>query len=75
MVCIVCKNIKSTLCASCKKVRYCSRTCQRTHWAVHKKLCKMMRNIEKKDNSMSCFSESKESRDIITNFIGKLMFY
>lgn len=27
------------LCAGCKKVAYCNRTCQKSHWKQHKKIC------------------------------------
>lgn len=27
------------LCAGCKKVAYCNKTCQKSHWKQHKKIC------------------------------------
>ena len=27
-------------CSKCNSVRYCSKECQKTHWAIHKALCK-----------------------------------
>ncbi len=27
-------------CSRCNSVRYCSRECQKTHWAIHKAVCK-----------------------------------
>ncbi|KAH7317479.1 hypothetical protein B0J17DRAFT_349474 [Rhizoctonia solani] len=30
------------LCGKCKKAKYCSTTCQRQHWMVHKKNCKFL---------------------------------
>ena len=27
------------VCSRCKKAKYCSRTCQNSHWKVHKRLC------------------------------------
>lgn len=42
-----CKNPKSSsngadlsTCAGCKKVRYCSKDCQKQHWKDHKLYCK-----------------------------------
>jgi len=35
-------------CAGCKKVYYCSKECQRTHWEVHKKDCKGKKKKKKK---------------------------
>jgi hypothetical protein len=29
-----------SLCGKCKKIHYCSRECQKTHWPVHKPICK-----------------------------------
>ena len=42
--CENCKNNDSTLrlltCGKCASVRYCSKECQRDHWAEHKSFCK-----------------------------------
>ena len=27
------------MCGQCEKIMYCSRTCQKKHWALHKKHC------------------------------------
>jgi hypothetical protein len=27
-------------CGACFKTKYCSRACQRSHWKIHKKVCK-----------------------------------
>jgi tetratricopeptide (TPR) repeat protein len=40
--CIVCGNSVSKSC-SCKRVRYCSQTCQRMDWNTHKENCKKWR--------------------------------
>ena len=37
--CEVCKAPGIHLCSVCVEVRYCSLSCQKSHWKVHKKLC------------------------------------
>ena len=45
-VCAFCEEIltKSYKCSACRcggvHVRYCSKACQRSHWAIHKTVCK-----------------------------------
>ncbi|KAG9313498.1 hypothetical protein JVU11DRAFT_5824 [Chiua virens] len=36
----VCENPGKMACGSCKLVSYCSKECQRAHWATHKSDCK-----------------------------------
>ena len=41
-ICAMCgKMVKSSVnkCSRCKKVHYCNRDCQKSHWKVHKKEC------------------------------------
>jgi len=38
--CGACGAIALLLCSKCKQVNYCSRTCQMSNWAIHKKECK-----------------------------------
>lgn len=44
--CVCCKAIagkdsdKFKVCSRCRSVSYCSQTCQKTHWKVHKPDCK-----------------------------------
>lgn len=39
------KICKQHRCARCRKVTYCSRHCQKKHWAAgHKQVCKALRN-------------------------------
>ncbi|XP_034683402.1 ubiquitin carboxyl-terminal hydrolase 18-like isoform X2 [Vitis riparia] len=39
--CLVCGNLGTKKCSGCKAVRYCSQTCQATHWkSGHKTKCK-----------------------------------
>uniref|UniRef100_A0A6C0HZX2 MYND-type domain-containing protein n=1 Tax=viral metagenome TaxID=1070528 RepID=A0A6C0HZX2_9ZZZZ len=33
-------NMQLPSCAKCKKIKYCSRDCQKEHWPVHKLICK-----------------------------------
>ena len=40
LVCANCTKPSTTKCSACKKVRYCSRDCQKEHWKLHKKDCK-----------------------------------
>jgi len=36
---VCCKSQNLQRCARCKKIRYCSKTCQIEHWSQHKPLC------------------------------------
>ena len=36
------ENLKR--CANCKTVSYCDKTCQRTHWSLHKPFCTSIHN-------------------------------
>eukprot|EP00397_Hematodinium_sp_SG-2012_P037573 GEMP01040746.1.p1 GENE.GEMP01040746.1~~GEMP01040746.1.p1 ORF type:complete len:597 (+),score=94.58 GEMP01040746.1:38-1792(+) len=43
LICTLCKANALSRCSKCQQVVYCSRSCQTTHWPVHKKICgKMM---------------------------------
>jgi hypothetical protein len=35
-----CSGSKHARCGKCKKVHYCSATCQKAHWPEHKLLCR-----------------------------------
>jgi hypothetical protein len=39
--CPGCPDGGSTKCSACKSVDYCSRACQKLHWAAHKAACKL----------------------------------
>ena len=39
--CPGCPNGARTKCSACKSVEYCSRACQKLHWAAHKAACKV----------------------------------
>ena len=34
-----CKNISTQTCTGCLSIRYCSETCQKEHWNIHKMSC------------------------------------
>jgi len=36
--CVICEEM-APLCCSCKAVKYCSKACQKSDWANHKKTC------------------------------------
>jgi hypothetical protein len=36
-----CPNGGRNKCSACKSVEYCSRACQKLHWAAHKAACKV----------------------------------
>ena len=39
--CPGCPNGSRNKCSACKSVEYCSRACQKLHWAAHKTACKV----------------------------------
>ena len=39
--CPGCSNDGLNQCSACKSVEYCSRACQKLHWAAHKAACKV----------------------------------
>lgn len=41
--CVVCGSFTTKQCARCKVVRYCSASCQRSHWKEHKEQCEEFR--------------------------------
>lgn len=45
--CVLCMKKSPNLkrCASCRSVIYCSVECQRSHWALHKTVCKMVKQM------------------------------
>lgn len=38
--CSMCSSTSTHHCATCKSSRYCSKTCQKADWAVHKLICR-----------------------------------
>lgn len=41
-MCRQCKAIATHICSGCKQVKYCSQSCQRMDWNMHKKFCKTL---------------------------------
>ncbi|KAJ4374740.1 hypothetical protein N0V83_001816 [Neocucurbitaria cava] len=39
-LCAMCNHHSTKMCSGCKSIRYCSKACQRTDWAIHKLVCK-----------------------------------
>ena len=46
--CANCDAKANKICSGCKKIHYCSQTCQRAHWKIHKKQCRLIRKREGK---------------------------
>jgi hypothetical protein len=40
MICSLCKKPSKSFCGQCGLVWYCSEDCQKTHWKIHKFMCK-----------------------------------
>ena len=66
--CAVCRMVeqfntggKLLMCA-CKNVYYCSKTCQKAHWGVHKKYCSVFAN-KSKSNKKNKVSKSSKTND------------
>ena len=44
--CAQCSNLGDQRCGKCKQVHYCSKECQKAHWATHKQTCTRVSNQE-----------------------------
>ena len=42
--CAQCSNLGDLRCGKCKQVHYCSKECQKAHWATHKQTCTRVSN-------------------------------
>lgn len=42
--CFVCNKPDARMCSACKCACFCSRECQKSGWAAHKKLCKLIKS-------------------------------
>lgn len=47
--CCELSDVRLSKCSRCNKVRYCSRTCQKNDWKIHKQQCKPKKKKKKKD--------------------------
>jgi len=64
MPCSLCgstKNLK--YCSGCKKIQYCSTSCQKNDWKKHKKICKVASIISKADLN----SQYEKASDLFDN--------
>ncbi|XP_042033177.1 ubiquitin carboxyl-terminal hydrolase 18-like isoform X2 [Salvia splendens] len=50
--CVVCGNLTKKQCAGCKMVKYCSLSCQKSHWSEHKLRCEEMKSLYKANYTM-----------------------
>lgn len=49
--CVACgSQTKVFACARCRETVYCSRSCQKGHWKIHKRICKAYIVLDSKDN-------------------------
>ena len=39
-LCAMCNEAASKVCSKCRSIQYCSKSCQKVGWPVHKLLCK-----------------------------------
>ena len=65
------------LCGECEVVRYCSKICQRKHWASHKGICKTISDLQVKQSKKvenigvyNSFYPSKQKSQLV-NLIGR----
>ncbi|XP_064406286.1 uncharacterized protein LOC135351251 [Halichondria panicea] len=56
-------------CAKCRKIMYCGRECQKSHWKTHKNDCIVTSDADKKSKP-KCNSCEKEITDELTKCIG-----
>ncbi|XP_028777372.1 ubiquitin carboxyl-terminal hydrolase 18 [Neltuma alba] len=61
-VCVVCGNSGTKKCSRCKAVRYCSQTCQQSHWnSGHKSKCKDV-HLSSGNNSTQAGATNRRSK-------------
>ncbi|ESO83552.1 hypothetical protein LOTGIDRAFT_222617 [Lottia gigantea] len=62
-VCATCGErnaVKS--CSVCKYLQYCGQPCQKLHWSTHKKFCKTLALVYKKNQEMMAKEKAKQKR-------------
>ncbi|KAF2251398.1 hypothetical protein BU26DRAFT_592580 [Trematosphaeria pertusa] len=45
-LCAMCRETGARLCTGCRNIRYCSSTCQKSDWPIHKALCKTFADFD-----------------------------
>jgi hypothetical protein len=45
-LCAMCEEPGGITCNDCRSIRYCSQTCHKTDWLVHKLLCKTFKDYD-----------------------------
>ena len=55
-------DVKFWVCSRCSIAKYCSKTCQVTHWKKHSKACKMFKKALR-SGSASCSNDDSNSND------------
>lgn len=62
--CIMCMAKTDQVCSGCKKVSYCSKSCQKAHWHDHKQFCQKLRFTSPgapwEDGRCVCYDESQQ---------------
>ena len=53
-------------CSRCNSVRYCSRECQKTHWAIHKAVCK---EIAERQQAIADAARLNEVFDVAVDYL------
>ncbi|XP_048366893.1 ankyrin repeat and MYND domain-containing protein 2 isoform X2 [Sphaerodactylus townsendi] len=49
-------------CSTCKMVIYCDQNCQKMHWFAHKKVCKMLKEAQEKQEIKAANEKKRQER-------------
>lgn len=52
-LCAMCNETASKVCSRCRSIQYCSKSCQKVDWLVHKLLCKKFATLGKRPNPLT----------------------